>query len=100
MEKERTITMFQFMECFANLTENCEVTLINLDNNLHKYHLEGSIYVDLSKPHTLPEWCSIFNGFGVCFDDILVRCWDVKGVEESPMHNIMINKVTVFIKEA
>lgn len=103
MEK-RAITMFQFMECFADIAPDCQVTLINVSNGgsrLHKYHIDNgiceSLYVDLSKPHTLPEWCSIFDGFGVCFDNIPVRCWCIKSLTKTSVP--MVDKITVFIKE-
>lgn len=97
---KRTITMFQFMECFADIAPDCQVTLINVSNGgsrLHKYHICESIYVDLSKPHTLPEWCSIFDGFDVCFDKILVRCWSIKSMTNASVP--MVDKIAVFIKE-
>lgn len=94
---KRTITMFQLMECFADIAPDCEVTLINLDNNIHKYYVSGPIYVDLSKPHTLPKWCEIFNSWGVNFDDVLVRCWSIKSITNTSVP--MVDKMVVFIKE-
>lgn len=101
---KRTITMFQFMECFADIAPDCQVTLINISNGgsrLHKYQISkdicGNLYVDLSKPHTLPEWCSIFDGFDACFDNILVRCWSIKSMTKTSVP--MVDKIAVFIKE-
>lgn len=101
---KRTITMFQFMECFADIAPDCQVTLINVSNGdkrLHKYRISGDIYgrlyVDLSKPHTLLEWCSIFDGFDVCFDNILVRYWSIKSLTKTMAP--MVDKMAIFIKE-
>lgn len=101
---KRTITMFQLMECFADIAPDCQVTLINVSNGgsrLHKYHISNgiceSLYVDLSKPHTLPEWCSIFDGFDVCFDNILVRYWSIKSLTKTKVP--MVDKMAIFIKE-
>lgn len=95
-----TITMRQFIDCFANIAPDCAVTLVSCGEPYNKYHVRKNIYVDLSKPHTLSEWCSIFDGFEAVFDDVLVKCWAIKGFTKRPKLDPMINKMTILIKKS
>lgn len=98
--EECAITMFQFMECFANIAPECEVTLVNCSGSPHLYHSDDITKgVNLHGTHTLPEWCMIFDKNGINFNKILVRFWAVKSFKELTLLDPMIEKLTIWIKE-